>query len=615
MGDSKSVEILHRVFGYTSFRGHQQQIIEHVLGGQDALVLMPTGGGKSLCYQIPSMIREGVGVIVSPLIALMSDQVNALQHSGVRAAVCNSAQTPTEWWETMDALRGGRLDMIYVAPERLCRDDFLSELSNVPLALFAIDEAHCVSQWGHDFRPEYLQLGVLGERFPNVPRVAMTATADAWTRKEMREKLLLGKAREFISSFDRPNIVYRIVPRQQPKQEFLKFYRDNHRGESGIIYCRTRARTEEIATWLEREGIRALPYHAGLPANVRQTHHGAFRDDEAVVITATIAFGMGIDKPDVRFIVHWDLPKSIEGYYQETGRAGRDGDPANALMFYGMGDAARLRQMILESEAPEHIKRLENQKVDALLGLCECTGCRRSNLLSYFGESYAGECGACDNCITPPDCEDGTIAAQKLLSCSWRTQQGFGGGYLIDILLGRENERIIRNGHNRLSTYNIGGELTEKQWKSVVRQLVAGNYMIPDADGYRTLKITEKGTEVLRSKRKVTLRIDRPAARAERRSAQPGGAGSGGRPDRQRSESVAVESEHRELYETMRNTRTRLARQQGVPAYIIFPDRVLRELARRRPQTHHDMLSIDGIGEVKLQRYGDTFIKLIAEHL
>ena len=595
--------ILHQTFGYSAFRQDQAQIIEHMGEGGDALGLMPTGGGKSLCYQIPAMLRPGVGVVVSPLIALMNDQVTALTEQGVQAALCNSAQTPEDAGQTMRRLRQGELDLLYVAPERLLRDEFLAELDGVKLALFAIDEAHCVSQWGHDFRPEYLQLSVLAERFPEVPRIALTATADAWTRREMREKLRLEQAREFISSFDRPNIFYRITARRSPKQQFLDFYRASHAGHAGIVYCRSRARTESVASWLESEGVRALPYHAGLPAAMRQKHHATFRDEEDVVVVATIAFGMGIDKPDVRFVAHWDLPKNIEGYYQETGRAGRDGEPADAFMLYGYDDAAKVRQMVMESESPEPVKRLEQQKLDALLGLCESTRCRRAGLLAYFGETYTGDCGTCDNCLEPAQSEDGTIPVQKVLSCAWRTGQRFGAGYLIDILLGRKDKRIEGNRHDQLKTFGIGGELNEKQWRSVIRQSLAAGYLLPDANGYRTLQITPLGMEVLHGKQKVTLRVDRETPRP--------------RKARVRAERAAVESQldaaEQVLFETLRAERRRLAQENGVPPYVVFHDRTLLEMAKRRPQTPEEMLAIDGVGEAKLARYGEGFLRLIAE--
>ena len=596
----RATEILQRVFGHSDFRGQQRDVVQHLAAGGDALVLMPTGGGKSLCYQIPAMMRDGVALVVSPLIALMNDQVKSLLQSGVRAALCNSSQSAKEWGRAMAQLRGGELDLMYVAPERLLREEFLAELDGLQLALIAIDEAHCVSQWGHDFRPEYLQLGALAKRWPQVPRIALTATADAWTRREMQEKLHLGRAQLFVSSFDRPNIRYRIAQRRNPRRQFMEFYSDGHSGHSGIIYCRTRARTEDLADWLaDAMGIRALPYHAGLPAKTRRANHAAFRDQEGLVMAATVAFGMGIDKPDVRFVVHWDLPRSIEGYYQETGRAGRDGEAADALMLYGMGDAVHVRQMVQESEAPEHIKRIEQQKLDALLGLCETTDCRRSALLAYFGEQREGPCNACDNCLAPPQCEDGTVASQKLLSCAWRTGQRFGAGYLIQVLRGGEDQRIMNLGHNRLSTWGIGTDLSERRWRSICRQLVAAGHLAPDARGYRTLQITDSGMEILRGARQVTLRMDDERPPRKERTAQ------------QARPQAALDDGRQPLFEAMRELRLQLAREQGLPPYMIFLDRTLREMATRLPDSERDMLAIDGIGEVKMQRYGRPFMELV----
>ena len=602
--DAVALDILRRVFGYASFRPPQAEIISHVASGGDALALMPTGGGKSLCYQIPAMMREGVGVVVSPLIALMKDQTDALEQSGVRAACCNSSQSAKRERETFARLAAGDLDLLYVAPERLMRDDnLLSALAEKhPPALIAIDEAHCVSQWGHDFRPEYMQLDKIADRFPGVPRIAVTATADDWTRREMAEKLRLQDARVFISSFDRPNIFYRIVPRESPKKQFLDFYRQNHPGDAGIVYCRSRARAEEVAAWLESEGVRALPYHAGLPAEARRDNHAAFRDEDGVVVAATIAFGMGIDKPDARFVAHWDLPKNVECYYQETGRAGRDGLPANAWMLYGAGDAAFVGRMVEDSSAPEWVKRLEKQKLDALLGLCESRQCRRESLLGYFGEKYSPPCGACDNCESPPEAWDGTVAAQKLMSCAARTGQRFGAGHLISILLGKEDERIKRLGHDKLSTFNIGGELTEREWKGVARQLTANGSLVPDSDGFRTLKITEKGRRILRGEETATLRAEpkRPP-REKRREARP----------RRSAATEGMTAEQLALFEKLREVRMGFAKSQGVPAYAIFLDSALRALVLHRPKTVGGLGEIEGIGETKARRYGEEFLRAL----
>ena len=606
--DSAALDILRRVFGYAEFRPPQAEIIRHVAAGGDALALMPTGGGKSLCYQIPAMMRPGAGLVVSPLIALMKDQTDALEQFGVRAACCNSAQSAKLERDALARLADGDLDLLYVAPERLMADENLLRLlgEKNPPALVAIDEAHCVSQWGHDFRPEYLQLNKVAERFPGVPRVAVTATADEWTRREMSEKLRLRDARVFISSFDRPNIFYRIVSREGPKKQFLDFYRENHDGDAGIIYCRSRARAEELAAWLEGEGVRALPYHAGLAAQIRRDNHAAFRDEEGVVVAATIAFGMGIDKPDVRFVAHWDLPKNVECYYQETGRAGRDGLPADAWMLYGAGDAVYVRRMVEESGAPEWVKRAENQKLDALLGLCESLQCRRANLLAYFGETYsASSCAACDNCESPPESWDGTVAAQKFMSCAARTGQRFGAGHLIAILLGRDNEKIKRLAHDGLSTYGIGGELTERQWRGVGRQLVAGGWMTPDAEGHRTLKITEKGRDVMRRKGQEGQIILRAEAEKSRRTADRPG-----RPARGAATEGLTAAELA-LFEKLREVRLRLAKAQGVPAYVVFHDSVLRGIARHRPSSLSALLGLEGVGETKARRYGEEFLRAI----
>ena len=608
--DSAALGVLQRVFGYAAFRPPQGEIVRHVANGGDALVLMPTGGGKSLCYQIPAIMRKGTGLVVSPLIALMKDQAEGLEQFGVRVAYCNSAQSVKQGRETMARLANGELDLLYVAPERLMLDDNLLRVlaEKNPPALIAIDEAHCVSQWGHDFRPEYLQLNKIADRFPGVPRIAVTATADEWTRREMTEKLRLQNARVFVSSFDRPNIFYRIVERDDPKKQFMHFYRERHEGDSGIIYCRTRANAEKIAAWLESKGVRALPYHAGLPAKVRGENHAAFRNEEGVVVVATIAFGMGIDKPDVRFVAHWDLPKNVECYYQETGRAGRDGLPANAWMLYGAGDAFYVRRMVEESSAPEWVKRLENQKLDALLGLCESLRCRRTTMLAYFGETRAeSPCNGCDNCESPPESWDGTIAAQKFMSCAARTKERFGAGYLTSILLGKTDERIERLRHNALSTFGIGKELTDKQWRGVARQLVAGGWMTTDAEGHRSLLITEKGREVMRGNAQITLRVEsqkqppRYGEKSKRLGRERGAATEG------------LTAEDMALFRKLREVRLRAAQAQDIPAFVVFHDSVLRELSRRRPSSRTELLDIKGVGEAKVRRYGDEFLRAIKE--
>jgi ATP-dependent DNA helicase RecQ len=595
--------ILRTVFGYSAFRGDQAAIVAHVAGGGDALVLMPTGGGKSLCYQIPALLRRGVGIVVSPLIALMQDQVEALRQLGVKAEFLNSSLDGQAAARIERQLLAGELDLLYVAPERLMTPRFLQLLERTELALFAIDEAHCVSQWGHDFRPEYVALSVLHERFPDVPRIALTATADAATRREIVERLNLGEARQFVSSFDRLNIRYRVALKANARQQLLEFLEAEHRGNAGIVYCLSRKKVEATAEWLKEQGWNALPYHAGLDARTRQENQSRFLREEGVIMVATVAFGMGIDKPNVRFVAHLDLPKSMEGYYQETGRAGRDGLPADAWMAYGLGDVVTLRQMVDGSEADERHKRLERQKLDALLGFCETVSCRRQVLLNYFGEEYAGGCGNCDNCLEPAQTWDGTVAAQMALSCVYRTGQRFGVGHLIDVLLGKTTPQTGRFGHDRLSTFGIGKDRTAAQWSSVFRQLVAAGKLAVDLEGYGGLRLTDEARPLLQGRECIAFRQDPEARRKGRKQPRAG-------------RSKAFESSENEaLWQALREKRLELAREQGVPPYVIFHDSTLAQMAALRPETLDRMGEISGIGSRKLERYGAAFLEVLGQNL
>lgn len=600
-----ALDVLQRVFGYDAFRGQQAEIIEHVAGGGDALVLMPTGGGKSLCYQVPALMRDGVGIVISPLIALMHDQVQALEQLGVRAAVLNSTLTPDERSRVEAQLIAGDLDLCYLAPERI--PSALALLERAPISLFAIDEAHCVAQWGHDFRPDYLNLSVLAERWPNVPRIALTATATVHTRGEIIENLALRDARTFVSSFDRPNIQYRIEPKQQPKERLLRFIRDEHPDDAGIVYCLSRRSVDATAEWLREKGVRALAYHAGMTAIERAESQSRFLREPGIVMCATIAFGMGIDKPDVRFVAHLDLPKSVEGYYQETGRAGRDGEPATAVLWYGMQDVIQQRRMIESGEGDLQRQRAQHQHLDAMLALCEAVTCRRQRVLRYFGED-APACGNCDVCLNPPETWDGTIAAQKLLSTVVRLDrergQAFGAGHLIDILLGKRTERVEKFSHDALSTYGIGTELDDGQWRSVVRQLLATGVL--DAKGeYGVLAVGPHGSEVLRGERQVQLRRDeKPAPRS--------------RPRRERgSAASAAASELDEAaqsrFEALREWRAATAREQSIPAYIVFHDATLAAIASANPATLDELSSCPGVGAAKLDRYGDAVLETLRE--
>ncbi len=601
-------KILNDVFGYAEFRGAQAEIVERVISGGDALVLMPTGGGKSLCYQIPSMIRDGVGIVISPLIALMQDQVDALLQVGVKAAFLNSSLDVNEARKVEQQLRNAELDLLYVAPERLLTPRFLDLISQSKIALFAIDEAHCVSQWGHDFRLEYRELTILHERFPNIPRIALTATADAPTRREIIERLSLADAKQFVSSFDRPNIRYAITQKTDAKNQLLEFLAD-HRGEAGIVYCLSRKKVEATADWLCGRGFTALAYHAGLDTATRATHQKRFLREEGIIIVATIAFGMGIDKPDVRFVAHLDLPKSVESYYQETGRGGRDGAPADAWLAYGLSDVVSLSQMIENSDAPQERKRLEKQKLDALLGFCETIQCRRHTLLHYFGESYKSICGNCDNCLNPPKTWDGTVAAQKALSCVFRTGQRFGAVHLIDVLLGKKTERVSQFGHDQLTVFGVGKDQSEGQWRGIFRQLVAMGLLQVDMEGFGGLSLTESSRPVLKGERNITLRQEQDAPKKSRQTRATDRAGASA----EKKSVVEISEIDEPLWQALRAARMAIAKEQGVPPYVIFHDATLLEILRSKPQTTSELANVSGVGAMKLERYGPAFIKVIAD--
>ncbi len=594
---SSSLQVLQNTFGFQQFRGQQDAAITELVAGRDALVLMPTGGGKSLCYQIPAIVREGVGVVVSPLIALMQDQVDALELLGVRAKFLNSSLGRFEADAVEQAVLEGSIDLLYIAPERLLQERTLNLLNQAHIALFAVDEAHCVSQWGHDFRADYLQLSILHERFPDVPRIALTATADARTRKEIVHRLQLGEGQQFISGFDRPNIQYRITQKNNAKQQLLRFLRREHEHDAGIVYCLSRKKTESIAHWLTEEGFTALPYHARLDASVRQCHQRRFLREEGVIIVATIAFGMGIDKPDVRFIAHLDLPKSIEAYYQETGRAGRDGEPATAWMTYGLQDVIKLRQMLDGSQGSEEHKRAERYKLDAMLGLCEITSCRRHALLHYFGDHSAEQCGNCDACLTPITTWDGSVAAQKALSCVYRSGQRFGVSHLVDVLRGEATPKVEQWSHQQLSTFGVGADLDASQWRSVFRQLVARGYLRVDIEGFGALQLTEKCRPLLRGEETITLRRDVKETVEKK-------------PRGQRQ----IKDDDKTLWDALRDCRKQLAEKQGVPPYVIFHDATLMEMLHYRPLAGTQLLQLNGVGQTKLERYGDAFITVIAAH-
>ena len=595
---SKALHILQHTFGYDSFRPPQDEIIDTVIDGGDALVLMPTGGGKSLCYQVPALARPGCAIVISPLIALMQDQVSALRQLGVKAAFLNSTLDPVQAMQVEEALLRNELDLLYIAPERLTQERTNALLQSCQIALFAIDEAHCVSQWGHDFRADYLQLGLLHERFPQVPRIALTATADDRTRAEIIQRLDLGQARQFIAGFDRPNIRYRIGLKHNAKQQLLRFLKEEHPRDAGIVYCLSRKKTEDVAFWLQEQGFNALPYHAGLDAGIRADYQSRFLREEGMIMVATVAFGMGIDKPDVRFVAHLDMPKTVESYYQETGRAGRDGAPANAWMVYGLQDVIKLRQMLEGSDGSEDHKRAEQHRLNAMLGLCEITSCRRQSLLKYFGEQLPEPCGNCDSCLEPVDTWDGTEAARKALSVVYRTGQRFGVNHLVDVLRGSEGERIYQYDHHLLPTYGVGKDLDANQWRSVFRQLVARGYLRVDMDRFGALRLEEQCRPLLRGEESIQLRRDAPRSKVK-----------------QQTRTALPDNIDVALWEALRERRRELAEEQGVPPYVIFHDRTLQEMCLTLPRNATQFGRLTGVGDRKLNKYGESFIEVIDDHL
>ncbi len=591
-------DVLKSVFGYDAFRLQQEAIIERVLNGQDALVIMPTGGGKSLCYQIPALIQPGVAIVVSPLISLMQDQVETLRQLGVRAAFLNSSLTRTEQRVVERQLDGGDLDLLYVAPERLLMPEFLERLDRVQIALLAIDEAHCISQWGHDFRPEYLKVAEVRRRYPQVPCLAVTATADEPTRREILKRLQLASDGLFVTGFDRPNIRYAVTLKSKPKQQLLRFIREEHDGDAGIVYCLSRKSVEETAAWLSEEGIEAIPYHAGLKKSERQENQERFLNEEGLVVVATVAFGMGIDKPNVRFVAHYDVPKSIESYYQETGRAGRDGLPATAWMLYSMADVVMMRKMLEGNGPTTNHQWAQQHKLNAMVGYCETVQCRRGVLLGYFGEPLPEACGNCDTCLEPIETWDGTVAAQKVLSCIYRTGQRFGAGHVIDVLQGRDTDKIRRFGHDRLSTYGIGEDRSKTEWRSVVRQLVAAGYLSVDVDGYGGLRLTNACGPVLKGEESVHLRKDPKPQKKKKASRYTG-------------DLLPTTPAEKALFDHLRDVRLDLAREQGVPPYVIFHDSTLAAMAKHPPKDLGDFAELPGVGEAKLKRYGAVFLEAV----
>ncbi len=592
----RAEQILNHTFGYLDFRGQQREIIQTTLDGNDSLVLMPTGGGKSLCYQIPGLVLEGMAIVVSPLIALMQDQVAALKQLGLKAAYLNSTLSREEHNSVMRSIYDGELDLLYVAPERLLQENTLHRLTSFQISLIAIDEAHCVSQWGHDFRADYLGLHVLKQAFPNVPRIALTATADERTREEIITRLALDEPKRFVSSFDRPNIRYIVQEKGDAKAQLIKFMQD-HKNKAGVVYCMSRNRVDGIAAWLQARGVKALPYHAGLSTQERAENQRRFLREESVVMVATIAFGMGIDKPDVRFVAHLDLPKSMEAYYQETGRAGRDGQPSDAWMVYGLQDVMRIVKMVQDSSANEQHKRIERGKIESLLGWCEATTCRRRALLRYFGEDVNDACGNCDVCLNPPKTWNATEAAQKLLSNIYRTGQRFGSGHVIDVLRGKDTARVNQFGHNKLTTYGIGSDMNDKQWRSIIRQLIVQKYLLVNDEQYGAIQLTEKARGLLKGDIKLFLREDAVSAK----------------PVSEKKLNARIDDADRDLWAALKACRKTLADDQGVPPYTIFHDATLMEMMQFRPSTNAEFLTLNGVGEVKLEKYGDDFLEVLAE--